>query len=246
MTADNPISVHNLFVNFGVIEVIRDVSFAVPRRGALAIVGDNGAGKSTILLGLAGGLSGAKMSGTIRIEGADRALSEGVVSRRLAGISIVPEREKVFSLLTVKENLRTASSGRATDTIKADDVYGFFPALADRRSTLAGNLSGGEQQMLAIGMALLGNPKVLLIDEPTLGLSVPVIEKLCETLAFIRSKLGLTVLIAESEENWISKLADTSVRLDRGTLIDSPATGVVGNLQTTKAITPTLQQPAHA
>lgn len=246
MNIDNPIVVKNLLTNFGIIEVIRDVSFSVRRRGALAIVGDNGAGKSTILLALAGGLSGAKMSGEIHIEGAARSLCEGVVPRRRAGISIVPEREKVFSLLTVRENLRTASSGHAGDTIKADDVYEFFPALADRRTTLAGNLSGGEQQMLAIGMALLGNPKVLLIDEPTLGLSVPVIEKLCETLASIRSKLGLTVLIAESEEHWIDKLADTSLRLERGTILDALHKPPLRDARTLNTVEPTLHQSAHA
>lgn len=222
MAPDCPIQVKNLQVNFGVIEVIRDVSFSVARRKALAIVGDNGAGKSTILLALAGGLTGARINGGILIENARRPLSEGVVSRRYAGISIVPEREKVFSLLTVRENLRAASASDSSGKIRVDDVFGFFPALASRRNTLAGNLSGGEQQMLAIGMALLGNPRVLLLDEPTLGLSVPVIEKLCETLSAIRRNLELTLLVAESERQWIGKLADEAITLDRGKLVTFP------------------------
>ncbi len=247
MNDDHPIVVRDLTVSFGVIEVLRGVSFSVARQSALAIVGDNGAGKSTILLALAGGLEGATVAGGISIEGSMKPHHDDVVARRKTGISIVPEREKVFSLLTVKENLRSASTDNPRDKIRPDDILEFFPALASRRTTLAGNLSGGEQQMLAIGMSLLGNPKILLIDEPTLGLSVPVIEKLCETLAAIRKDLALTVLIAESEEQWINRLADDSIKLERGCLVDRSlrardvSAGIAGR-QTTQE----FRQASHA
>ena len=208
------LSVRNLKVSFAGTVVVQDLSLDLPGGEAAALVGSNGAGKSTTLLALAGGLGvGAQTEGEIRLGGQDLTRSG-----RTREVSLVPEREKVFTTLTVGDNLRCAGPRRG-GVIGCDDVLSWFPRLAQRRTTLAGNLSGGEQQMLAIGMALLGSPRLLLLDEPTLGLAVPIIEQLCETLAQIRNDHGLTVLVAEADSQWLVSLAESAFIIQRGRII---------------------------
>ncbi len=222
------LEVRNLSVRYGAVDVLRDISFVVPPQRSIALVGNNGAGKSTTMIAIAGGLThAAAFSGEVRA-GGEHFTRSGVVARRRAGISIVPEREKVFTLLTVEENLRCASRQDGTSEIRQDDVLGYFPRLAERRRTLAGNLSGGEQQMLAIGMALLGTPRFLLLDEPMLGLAVPVIEQLCQTLMAIRKTLGLSLLIAESETQWLADLADEVLIIERGVIVKTVEDNLAG------------------
>jgi branched-chain amino acid transport system ATP-binding protein len=136
-----------------------------------------------------------------------------------AGIRLVPERDKVFSLLTVTENLQIGARRRDRKDVAAADVFGWFPRLVERRSTLAGNLSGGEQQMLGIAMSLLASPGLLLLDEPTLGLAAPVIENLCDSLATLRRDLGLTMIVAESDSQWLPRFVERAIVIDRGRLI---------------------------
>src|SRR5690606_6978603 len=133
---------------------------------SLAIAGANGAGK-TSLLGAVAGL--IPSTGNVYVN--DEPLASTIQARLLAGIRLVPEHRKIYPTLSVDENLIVAH--RTRGEVAKDDVFQWFPRLAERRRTLGGNLSGGEQQMLAIGMAILGSPKILLLDEPTLGLSVP-------------------------------------------------------------------------
>ncbi len=203
------LAIQDLRVSFGAIHAVRGISLVIETGSATAIVGTNGAGKSSTLLALAGALpSSARWSGAIEVFAN-------------AKISMVPERDKIFSLLTVTENLIAADRERSHGRVGIDDVYGWFPRLAERRASLGGNLSGGEQQMLAIGMALLGSPALLLLDEPTLGLAVPIIEQLCETLARLRKELNLTVLCAEAEVHWLDKFAESAVVLARGNIVES-------------------------
>ena len=201
------LSVRGLEVSFKAVHAVRGISFDLEPGSATALVGTNGAGKSSTLLAIAGALeSGATCRG--RIE-----LPQGHV------VSMVPEREKVFTLLTVAENLTAADRKRGRGRVVVGDVYGWFPLIAERRSSLAGNLSGGEQQMLAIGMALLGSPSLLLFDEPTLGLAVPIIERTCEALARLRRELNLTVLCAEAEPQWVDHLAERALVIARGEIV---------------------------
>ncbi|MFG1431150.1 ATP-binding cassette domain-containing protein [Xanthobacter sp. V2C-8] len=205
-----------LEVAYGLRPAVRGLDLKVEAGESVALVGANGAGKTTTLLALSGALrSGARISGTQHFEG--RLFPWGDVRARLAaGISLVPEREKVFPLLTVRENLRIGAARARGDRVRLDDVLSWFPRLGERRETLAGNLSGGEQQMLALGVSLLGTPRLILLDEPTLGLAVPIIEDFCASLRRLRAELGLSALVAESDSNWLPHLADRAVVIDRG------------------------------
>lgn len=204
--ASAALTANALTVRYGLIQAVRGIDLQVPSGKAVALVGHNGAGKSSVLSAIGGCLPhGARQQGKI------------VAAGRVA---LVPEREKVFRLLSTEDNLKVAQRGqRAGQGITRDDIYAYFPSLALRRRSLAGNLSGGEQQMLAIGMALLEQPSLLLLDEPTLGLSVPVIEGLCQKLATLRDALHLSILVAESDATWVPWLAEHAVVLDRGEVV---------------------------
>lgn len=202
--------------------------FAHVRAGhALAVAGTNGAGKSSLMGALAGLLPSVG-----RVEFNGNVLAASVPLRLAAGIRLVPELGKIYPTMTTLENLIV--SDRIRGRVGIDDVYSWFPRLAERRRTLGGNLSGGEQQMLAIGMAILGTPRVLLLDEPTLGLSVPVIQDLVTKLGELRRELDLTVLVAESDATWLSSLTDSVVVIDRGHVVaafDSYSTDTLRHVQ---------------
>jgi len=219
--------VEALTVRYGNLTAVRNVSFEVPVGGSLAIVGHNGAGKSSTLLAIANCLpSEGEATGRLLVPDASAPVALASTRGR-RDRAVVPEREKVFPLMSVQENLLAASRYRREDRIRIDDIYGYFPRLAERRQTLAGNLSGGEQQMLAIGSALLGTPRLVLVDEPTLGLAVPVIETICAKLLELRKQLGLTLIVAVAETAWIADLAESAVVLDAGELVgaSAPTTG---------------------
>lgn len=213
------LEVRALSVAYGPDRAVQDVSFALARGHSLALAGSNGAGKTSVLGALAGlRVHGQTVDGRVSLDGAALERSD-VAGRLAAGIRLVPDRDKVFSLLTVAENLVIGGTRSRGKAIQPDDVMRWFPRLAERSRSLAGNLSGGEQQMLGIGMALLGAPQLLLLDEPTLGLAVPVIEDLCERLALLRRETGLTMIVAESDSQWLTELSDSALVLDRGRLL---------------------------
>jgi branched-chain amino acid transport system ATP-binding protein len=197
---------------------VERLSLDVMRGESVAVAGSNGAGKTSLLSAIAGvARQSQRIEGTAVFRGTP--LRWGDVPGHInAGIRLVPERDKVFSLLTVAENLQIGARRRNRKTI---DIFGWFPRLAERRSTLAGNLSGGEQQMLGIAISLLAAPSLLLLDEPTLGLAAPVIETLCDSLAKLRQDLGLTIVVAESDSQWLPQLAERAIVLDRGRLNDT-------------------------
>lgn len=204
--------VDNISVRYGSKIAVAGFSAVVPFGQALAVAGANGAGKTSLLGAIAGLVPG---SGSVGLAG--QTLAPSIRARLQAGIRLVPEHGKIYPTLTVTENLIVGN--RISGDVTIDDVYHWFPRLAERRRTLGGNLSGGEQQMLAIGMAILGTPKVLLLDEPTLGLSVPVIRDLAGKLAELRKALNLAVFVSESDVTWLSSLTDKVVVLDRGTVV---------------------------
>ncbi len=198
---------------------VERLSLDVGQGESLAVAGSNGAGKTSLLSAVAGvARKGQRIEGAAVFQGRD--LQWGDVPGHInAGIRLVPERDKVFSLLTVAENLQIGMRRRDRNHVAMADAFGWFPRLAERRGTLAGNLSGGEQQMLAIAMSLLVSPALLLLDEPTLGLAAPVIEGLCDSLARLRRDLGLTMIVAESDSQWLPRLVERAVVIDRGRLI---------------------------
>lgn len=190
------LEVKNLQVYYGVIQAIKDVSFEVNEGEVIALIGANGAGKTTILHTVTG-LIAAK-NGEVLYEGTDlqKIPAHKIVS---LGIAHVPEGRRVFSQLTVYENLLMGAYTRKDPEEIAkslENVYKRFPRLKERKNQFAGTLSGGEQQMLAMGRALMSHPKIILMDEPSMGLSPILVEEIFDIIKEI-SKSGTTVLLVE-------------------------------------------------
>jgi branched-chain amino acid transport system ATP-binding protein len=200
---------------------IQGVSLDVPTGSIVALVGTNGAGKTTTLRAISGFLPSEDANitdGEITFRG--RRIN-GRMPHELAraGIILVPERDKVFATLDIKENLEFAS--REGGQITLDRILSYFPRLAERQTQLAGYLSGGEKQMLAIGMALLCGPSLLLIDELSLGLAPIVIKELMERLRQVTKELGLTVLLVEQNANAALAISDFGYVMEGGRVVFS-------------------------
>jgi len=208
------LDVSGLSVAYGDLFAVREVSFAVEEGAVFVLLGANGAGKTSILRAISGLV--AARSGRVALEGRDLAgLAPNQVAR--AGIAHVPEGRRVFPTLTVDDNLSVSFlKERSKDTLRAalDAVYDLFPRLAERRRQLGGTLSGGEQQMLAIGRALMNFPRLLMLDEPSLGLSPVLSELVFERLAAI-SRLGTTILLVEQNATCL-ELATGGIILANG------------------------------
>ena len=184
-------------VRYGQLRALREVSFGLGKGETLFVTGPNGAGKSTLLKAIAGVVAVA--SGTIGLDGKVITSCAPEDIARL-GISLVPEGREIFGSLTIEENLRLGTgirSDRAAIAEDLADVYAVFPMLKERRNSSAGVLSGCQQQMLAIARALMTRPRVLAIDEPSLGLAPKIIDQVYETLLKLRDQRGLTLLIVE-------------------------------------------------
>ena len=180
----------DVHAGFGRLGVLHGVSIRVPDQGAVAILGPNGAGKSTLLKVLARQLP--IMSGELLLGGRPYAAEDATWAAR-HGIALVPQTENVFRDLSVRENLRLGAMRRADGTAAIEEALSRVPELAERGDQLAGSLSGGERQMLAIASALLGQPKLLLLDEPTTGLAPKAAEATAETIAAV-ARTGAAVL----------------------------------------------------
>lgn len=219
------LEVRNLNVWYGVTEVLRDVSFEVPEGRIVALLGGNGSGKTTVLNTLSGLL--APRAGQILFAGGDVA---GQSSDRMvkAGIVQVPQGREVFATMTVHENLELGAATRHDKAeIRSDleRVYELFPHLLERRSSRAGSLSGGEQQQVAIGRALLARPKLLLMDEPSVGLSPIIVDSVIETVKKLHAR-GLTILIVEQNVGVAAAVAQDAFVLKDGAIAfkgDAPA-----------------------
>src|SRR5690242_6801508 len=185
------------------IEAIRDVSIAVPQGGIVALLGSNGAGKSTLLKAMSGILyteEGEIENGSIRFRDEDvHHLAPDELVRR--GIVQVPEGRRVFPQLTIEENLQMGgyTRSKADARERRDKVFALFPRLFERRDQIAGYMSGGEQQMLAIGRALMTDPVLLALDEPSLGLAPLIIDRIYEVIARLRDEMKMTVLLVEQK-----------------------------------------------
>jgi branched-chain amino acid transport system ATP-binding protein len=194
------LEIHDLVAGYGHGPVVQGVDLRVERGETVALLGPNGAGKSTLLSALSGTVP--QRSGSIRIDGDELIAmpSHDIVAR---GVVQVPEGRRMFAPLSVRDNLRLGTVGLAGRSARAererfDFVYALFPRLAERRTQLAGTLSGGEQQMVAIGRALMSKPKVLLLDEPFLGLAPLVVEEIRHALDALRGS-GLTMVLVEQK-----------------------------------------------
>lgn len=209
----NILEIKNLSVNFGGIKAVDDVSIDVEEGKIVTLIGANGAGKSTILKTIAGVVKPS--SASILFEGEEIAglSADKIVSR---GITLVPEGRRVFPNLTVLENLKIGAYLRKDDLSgDIEHVYTLFPRLKERHWQLAGTLSGGEQQMLAVGRALMSNPKLIMMDEPSLGLAPLVVKDIFEIIKTVNRE-GITVLLIEQNANMALKTADTAYVLETG------------------------------
>lgn len=208
----------NLNVSYGKQKVLRDVSLSLREREVVALIGSNAAGKSTTLRTTAG-LKKAD-SGTISFGGKDIA-ALSTVDRVQAGLVLVPEGRQIFPRLTVHENLLMGAYHRADRNDLDDDlerIFVMFPRLRERRVQRAGSMSGGEQQMLAIGRALMSKPRLLLLDEPTLGLAPLIIAQIFEIIQTIRAA-GVTVFLVEQNANRALQIADRGYVLETGKVV---------------------------
>ncbi|GAB2682936.1 ABC transporter ATP-binding protein [Thalassiella azotivora] len=220
------LSVRNLEVVYNdVVLVLRGVSIEVPRGQVVALLGANGAGKTTLLRAVSGLLDvhdGRVTKGTVTLDGDDVTGSPpaGIVRR---GVKQVLEGRRVFAEFTVEENLRVGAHTRRGWKDAAERVYAMFPVLADRRQQVAGYLSGGEQQMLAMGRALMSDPTVLLLDEPSLGLAPRMVEQVRDLVAAINAQ-GTTVLLVEQNARMALSVAHHGYVLETGRVVmDAPA-----------------------
>ena len=209
----------NVETFYGPIMAIRGISFVVPRGGIVTILGANGAGKTTILRTVSGVMDPQK--GSVTFEGKPiHGLDPDKVMRR--GLAHVPEGREVFPLLTVRENLRMGAFTRSDTTGIAEDletVYEYFPVLRARAEQRAGSLSGGEQQMLAISRALMARPKMMLLDEPSLGLAPRLVKEIFEIIGRINRERGVTVLLVEQNANMALHVADYGYVLEVGRIV---------------------------
>lgn len=205
---------HNLYAGWGKTVVIEDLSLTVNQGKCLSIVGRNGVGKTTLFEAITGRAS--VHSGKVMLDQKD--LTQATTfNKARAGLGYVPQNREVFKSVTVTEHLEI---GHRPGLWNAEAVYQLFPALAARKRSLGGVLSGGEQQMLAIGRALVGNPRVLLMDEPTEGLSPLIVEGLVNAIRKI-AREGMTVLLVEQQLDVAIALADHCVAMDRGRIVYS-------------------------
>jgi branched-chain amino acid transport system ATP-binding protein len=207
----------NVSTFYGKIQALHGVSVQVNRGEIVTLIGANGAGKSTLLMTLCG--TPRAHGGSIRYEGEELVGQETAQIMR-KGIAVVPEGRRVFARLTVEENL--AMGGFFTDKHAYDrqleKVLGLFPRLKERYAQRAGTMSGGEQQMLAIGRAMMSEPRLLLLDEPSLGLAPIIIQQIFEIIEQLRQD-GVTVFLVEQNANQALKLADRGYVLENGRIV---------------------------
>ena len=214
------LKINDLKVNYGGIEAVKGISFDVPAGEIITLIGANGAGKSSTLRAIAGLVKPA--SGNIVFEGDDITGKDptAIVTK---GITLVPEGRKIFPDLTVLENLRIGAYLRNDDlTGDLNWVYDLFPRLKERSWQAGGTLSGGEQQMLAVGRALMSRPKVIMMDEPSLGLAPIIVRGIFDIIKEI-NKQGVTVLLIEQNANMALKTADIGYVMETGRITMSGA-----------------------
>jgi branched-chain amino acid transport system ATP-binding protein len=220
------LAVEDLEVRYGEARAVNGVSLEVPRHGLTAVVGSNGAGKTSLVRAIAGMIRPSR--GRIVFDGTDIVGLESADTCEL-GIGQVAEGRQIFPSLTVDENLRLGGALRRAAAHRADNlerVFAMFPRLAERRRQNAGTLSGGEQQMLAIGRCLMGNPQFIMFDEPSLGLSPLMVEFVFAAIVSLKTS-GLTILLIEQNVAESLAIADHAVVLENGSVALAGAAGAI-------------------
>jgi len=224
------LEVRELRVAYGKVEAVHGVSLRVEAGSIVSVIGPNGAGKTTLLAALMGLLP---CSGTLRYAG-DDLMAQPVEARVAAGLTLVPERRELFGELSVEDNLRLGAFQRVRRGERGADrelapVYEIFPRLRERRSQLAVTLSGGERQMLAIGRALMARPRLLMLDEPSLGLAPRIVRDILRIVADLR-QTGVAILLVEQNARAALQIADRGYVLETGELaLEGSAAELSGN-----------------
>ncbi len=217
------LEVRNLRVHYGKVEAVKGVSLALPEGGIVTLIGANGAGKSSILKAISGLVKPS--SGEITFAGS-RIDGQGAAAIVGMGIVMVPEGRRLFKLMTVRENLRLGAyldRDHARIGAGIEDVFRRFPILREKQNQPAGKLSGGQQQMVAIGRALMARPKVLLMDEPSLGLSPKLIDEIAGLISELRAS-GLSIVLVEQNANLALQLSDHGYVLETGAIsVEGPS-----------------------
>jgi branched-chain amino acid transport system ATP-binding protein len=220
------LEVANLEAFYGPIQALRGISFSLEKGGITTILGANGAGKTTTLRSICGMV---KTGGKIIFDGESiaRKKTESIVRH---GVAHVPEGRGTFVRVSAEENLKLGAYTRRDAKAVAEDmerVYGYFPRLKERRHQQAGTLSGGEQQMLAVGRALMLRPRLMLLDEPSFGLAPLIVQELFEILRVINQEQGVTMLLVEQNATLALELADHAYLLETGRVVISGTAGEI-------------------
>jgi len=208
------LKVQNLTAGYGALTVLNDVSLLLPAGARLGIFGHNGAGKTTLLRCIVGAVR--PRQGRVDVEGADTSAAT-VAENVRRGIAFVPQGHNVFPNLTVEQNLRIA--GLLFDPSFVAQVYELFPVLAERRQQRAGSMSGGEQQMLALGMALMTKPKWLLLDEPSTGLAPVIVGNVMRRLVDVNNHMGVGLIVVEQNVPATLKVVEQTMILRSGKVV---------------------------
>ena len=217
------LAVENLHVAYGQSEVIHGLDLAIAPGEIVAIMGRNGMGKTTLMKSLIGIVPSSR--GVIRIANRPIEMLESY-QRVGAGLAYVPQGRMIFSAMTVRENIETGLTVTGETTVP-DQIYELFPVLLEMKGRRGGNLSGGQQQQLAIARALASRPKVLILDEPTEGIQPSIIKEMARTLRRIRDEMGLSILVSEQVLSFALDMADRVLVIEKGQIVhESPRAGI--------------------
>ena len=211
------LSVEELSFSYGAVRVLNEVSLSVPRGRIVCVMGRNGVGKTTLMKNVMGLLK--PEFGMVLLDGRDLT-SLSAHQRARAGLGLVPQGRQIFPRLTIEENLRVGLQARRDRQRKIPEfIYEIFPLLKEMGRRKGGDLSGGQQQQLAIGRALVGDPQVLLLDEPTEGIQPNIIQQIGEVLLYLVEEKGLTVLLVEQYLEFVREFGHEFVLMDRGRVV---------------------------
>ena len=217
MSTEPVLAVVGLHAAYGRTPVLRGIDMQIGKGEIVSLIGRNGVGKTTTMRCLIGLVRAT--AGQIRFRG-EPITHLAPAERARLGIGYIPQGRQVFPRMTVEENLRVSQlAGRGSDAQMMARVYAYFPILKERRRQSAGTLSGGEQQQLAIGRAMVGNPLLLLLDEPSEGIQPSIVQMICEVLKSVRDQLGVTILFVEQNLDTIMEISERCYVADKGAIV---------------------------